>query len=78
MTFRIIATTEQLQAFERRCQTTERMFAFTLCQRFQIEPTEENLTLVAGWMQSARSMGLANWIDCGIRFEAEQQPPAGA
>jgi hypothetical protein len=66
---RIQATAEQLEAFERRCAVTEAMFARTLCQRFQIPPTDENLQLVAGWLSSARSMGLVNQIDCGIRME---------
>lgn len=66
---RIQATAPQLEEFERRCATTEAMFATTLCQRFDIPRTDENLQLVAGWLSSARSMGIVNQIDCGIRME---------
>ncbi len=69
VTFQIIATAEQLKEFEHRCWVTETMFAGTLCDRFKIPKTNENLDLVAGWLQSARSMGIANHLDCGIRME---------
>lgn len=67
--FRIQGTQEQFAEFERRCQVTEAMFARTLCQRFEIPLTDENLQLVAGWLSSARSMGIANHLDCGIQME---------
>lgn len=72
---RILATGQQLEEFERRCAVTEAMFARTLCQRFQIPPTDENLQLVSGWLSSARSMGLVNQIDCGIRMEMSEPNP---
>lgn len=70
--FRLIATRGQLDEFERRCRVTEGMFARTLCQRFEIEPSDKNLELVAGWLKSARSMGIVNHMDCGIRIEAAE------
>lgn len=69
---RIQATAEQLAEFERRCAVTEAMFARTLCNRFEIPPTDEHLQLVAGWLSSARSMGIVNQIDCGIRMEMSE------
>ncbi len=67
--FRIQGTQEQFAEFERRCHVTEAMFARTLCQRFEIPLTDGNLELVAGWLSSARSMGIANHLDCGIQME---------
>lgn len=66
---RIQATEAQLKDFEHRCWVTETMFAGTLCDRFKIPKTNENLDLVAGWLQSARSMGIVNRLTCGIRDE---------
>lgn len=71
---RITATSQQLEEFERRCQLTELMLAGTLCGRFGIEKTNENLELVAGWMQTARSLGVVNQADCGIRLEMGDSP----
>ncbi|MDP1591385.1 MAG: hypothetical protein Q8M07_26760 [Prosthecobacter sp.] len=67
--FRIQGTEAQLKEFEHRCFVTETMFAGTLCDRFKIEKTETNLELVASWLQSARSMGIANHLSCGIKME---------
>lgn len=67
--FRIQGTEAQFADFEHRCQVTEAMFARTLCQRFEIPLTDGNLELVAGWLSSARSMGIANHLDCGIKME---------
>ncbi len=69
LAFRILATEAQLKDFEHRCWVTETMFAGTLCDRFGIEKTNENLELVASWLQSARSMGLATHLSSGIRME---------
>lgn len=68
-TIRIQATEGQLQAFERQCQLTELLLAQSLCRRFQIDTTEENLGIVAGWMASARSLGIANHLTSGIKME---------
>lgn len=68
-TIRILATAQQLEEFEHRCWVTETMFAGTLCDRFKIEKSESNLELVVGWLKSARSMGIANHMDCGIKME---------
>lgn len=77
--FRIQGTEAQFAEFEHRCKITEAMFARTLCQRFEIPLTDGNLELVAGWLSNARSMGIANHMDCGIKMErvdpdATQQP----
>lgn len=67
--FRIQGTEAQFAEFESRCAITEAMLARSLCQRFEIPPTESHLELVAGWLSSARSMGIANRLDCGIKME---------
>lgn len=68
-TIRIQATEAQLQSFERQCEVTELMLAQTLCRRFQIPATQENLGIVAGWMSTARSMGITNHLTSGIKME---------
>lgn len=68
-TIRIQGTEAQFQDFESRCEVTELMLAQTLCRRYQIDPTQENLGIVAGWMSTARSMGIANHVTSGIRME---------
>lgn len=68
-TIRIQATEAQLQAFQQQCEVTELMLASTLCRKFQIPTTQENLGIVAGWMSTARSMGIANHLTSGIKME---------
>ena len=67
--FRIQGTEAQFSAFERQCQTTELLLASTLCDRFQIERSQENLGIVAGWLASARAMGIGNHLMSGIKME---------
>lgn len=68
-TIRIQGSEAQLQDFEKQCEVTELMLAQTLCRRFQIPHTQENLGIVAGWMSTARSMGIANHLTSGIKME---------
>ena len=68
-TIRIRATDQQLAQFESQCQLTEQLLAQSLCRRFQIEPSLENLGIVGGWMASARSMGITTHITSGIQIE---------
>lgn len=65
---RIQGTEAQFEQFERQCRITEFMLAQTLCRRFNLPTTQENLTLVAGWMSTARSMGIANHVTSGIHM----------
>ena len=77
-TIRIQGPEAQFQQFEHQCQVTELLLAQSLCRRYQIEATEENLGIVAGWMASARSMGIANHVTSGIQLEAvDAKPKAG-
>lgn len=66
---RIQGTEAQFEQFERQCRITEFMLAQTLCRRFNLPTTQENLTLVAGWMSTARSMGIANHVTSGIQMK---------
>lgn len=68
-TIRIQATEAQLAEFENRCQLTERLLAGTLLTRLGLPATPENTELVAGWMSTARSQGIANHVTSGIRME---------
>lgn len=78
LTIRVQGTPGQFSAFENRCEVTELMLASTLCSRFQIEPTQENLGIVASWMSTARSMGIANHLTSGIKFEVDHGRVDGA
>lgn len=72
-TIRIQATEEQLQQFERQCEVTELLLAQSLCRRYQIPATQENLGIVAGWMASARSMGIVAHSTAGIQMTCDDQ-----
>ena len=78
-TIHIQATEAQLQRFEHQCEVTELMLASTLCRRYQIPTTQENLGIVAGWMSTARSMGIANHLTSGIQMQMvnDQAKPEG-
>lgn len=69
LAIRFQGTEAQFRQFEHQCRVTEMMFARTLCDRFFISRTQENLEMVAGWMASARSMGIANHLTSGIKME---------
>lgn len=68
---RIQGTEAQFEQFERQCRITEFILAQTLCRRFNLPTTQENLTLVAGWMSTARSMGIANHVTSGIQMQMD-------
>lgn len=69
-TIRIQGTEAQFQQFERQCEVAEIQLAHTLCRRFQIEPTQETLGIVAGWMSTARALGIAAHTMSGIQIQA--------
>lgn len=68
-TIRIQGTDARFQQFERQCRVTELMLASTLCDRFKIQRTDKHLELIAGWLASARSMGIANHLTSGIQVK---------
>lgn len=77
----IHGTEEQLKAFEHQCEVIEVLLAQTLCRRFQIPVSPENLSMVAGWMSTARSQGIVAYVTRGIRIETindQAQPPPSA
>lgn len=69
LAIRFQGTEAQFRQFEHQCRVTELMLARTLCDRFRIFTTQENLEMVAGWMASARSMGIGNYLTSGIKME---------
>lgn len=69
LAIRFQGTENQFRQFEHQCRVTELMLARTLCDRFRISTTQENLEMVAGWMASARSMGIGNHLTSGIKME---------
>jgi hypothetical protein len=66
MKFQVQATEQQFAQFERMCTINEGLLATTLMKRFKIESTDENFALVSGWLRSARTMGIASQLMCGI------------
>lgn len=69
LAIRFQGTEAQFRQFEHQCRVTELMLARTLCDRFHISTTQENLEMVASWMASARSMGIGNHLTSGIKME---------
>jgi len=67
-TIRIQGSEAQFQHFEHMCEVAEIQLAHTLCRRFQIEPTQETLGIVASWMSTARSLGIAAHTMSGIQI----------
>lgn len=72
-TIHIQATEPQLQQFERQCELNELLLSQSLCRRFQIPATQETLGIVAGWMASARSMGIVAYGTSGIQITCDDQ-----
>ena len=67
--FRLRGTEQQAAQFQDNCRRTEIMFSLTLMKRFNIPQTDENVELVAGWLKSARDMGVGNFISCGLQAQ---------
>jgi len=66
---RFQGTKAQETQFLNNCRRTEAMFALTLMKRFEIEESDENHAIVASWLQSARDMGVGNFISSGLSAE---------
>jgi hypothetical protein len=69
-TIHIRGTEAQFQQFERMCEVAEIQLAHTLCRKFQIPTTQENLGIVAGWMSTARALGISAHTMSGIQIQA--------
>jgi len=63
-------TTEaQTKLFEGQCDLMESLYATGLMQHFNIELTDENFTMVKGWLKCARDSGVANFVFSGMKAE---------
>jgi hypothetical protein len=66
---KFIATEDQIQDFEVRCELAETLMAETLAKRLQGLDAKNSVPMILDWFSNIRNMAITNFIASGIRVE---------